>query len=166
MITSRKNYTYSSSSPKSISTDIDNTSESGGSIIVQPEIIEPIITPSNPSSNGSNSQTSSQGQSNDILNNTPDDNTSAGSISNNPSSSSATTSNNNSSTTNNNNSTNPNAIPSATTEQTKNYIGGGTSPNSPINVKKPKPNYLTYGIIGVIGLAIVYKLFFTKNNPS
>ena len=166
MITSRKNYTYTSSSPKSISTDIDNTSESGGSIIVQPEIIEPIITPSNPSSNGSNSQNSSQGQLNDILNNIPDTNTYTGSVSNNPNLSSATTSNNNSSTTSNNNSTNPNAVPSATTDQTKNYIGGGTTPNSPINVKKPKPNYLTYGIIGVIGLAVVYKLFFSKKNAS
>lgn len=59
---------------------------------------------------------------------------------------------------------NPNAVPSATTGETKNYVDGGTTPDSKITVKKPKPNYLTLGIFGVIGLLVVYKLFFNKKS--
>lgn len=51
---------------------------------------------------------------------------------------------------------------SATTQQTKTYIGGGTTPNSPILVKKPiKKNYM-YGILGVIGVLVFYKFFYNK----
>lgn len=52
------------------------------------------------------------------------------------------------------------AEPSATTDETKTYGGGGTTPNSTIVIKKPKPNYLVYGIVGVIGVLVVYKVFF------
>jgi hypothetical protein len=62
----------------------------------------------------------------------------------------------------NSTSSNPNAQPSETTGSTKNYVEGGTTPDSNITIKKPKPNYLTLGIIGVIGLLVVYKLFFNK----
>jgi hypothetical protein len=59
---------------------------------------------------------------------------------------------------------NPNAVPSATTDGTKTYVDGGTTPDSNIIVKKPKPNYLTLGIIGVVGFLVVYKLFFNKKS--
>jgi hypothetical protein len=154
MVTSRKNYTYNSNSPKSISTDIDNTSESGGSIIVQPEIIEPMIIPSNTPSYGNINQPITQEVLEQISTTTlsPEIETAT--------SPQVSTASNNSNplTTSNNNSTNPKGVASATTDQTKNYVGGGTTPNSPINVKKPRPNYLVYGIIGLIGLAIIYKV--------
>ena len=59
---------------------------------------------------------------------------------------------------------NPNVVPSATSGETKTYVNGGTTPDSNITVKKPKPNYLTFGIIGVIGLLVVYKLFLNKKS--
>lgn len=52
--------------------------------------------------------------------------------------------------------------PSATTDENKIYGGGGTMPDSPIVINKPKPNYIVYGIVGVIGILVVYKLFFKK----
>lgn len=52
--------------------------------------------------------------------------------------------------------------PSATTDDNKIYGGGGTTPDSPIIINKPKPNYIVYGIVGVIGTLVVYKLFFKK----
>jgi len=58
--------------------------------------------------------------------------------------------------------TNPNATPSATTDSTKNYVNGGTTPDSNIIVKKPKPNYLVYGLIGLVGAYVVFKMFFNK----
>lgn len=57
---------------------------------------------------------------------------------------------------------NINSEPSATTDENKTYVGGGTTPDSNIVVNKPKPNYLMYGLIGVVGLAVVYKLFLSK----
>ena len=59
---------------------------------------------------------------------------------------------------------NPNAVPSATTDQTKVYVGGGTSPNSNIIVTKPKPNYLLMGLSGIILVLVCYKLFFNKKS--
>jgi hypothetical protein len=52
--------------------------------------------------------------------------------------------------------------PSATTDETKTYIGGGTTPDSNIVVKKPTSKYFIYGIIGIIGALVVYKVFFNK----
>lgn len=147
MLTDRKNYTFAPTSPKSISTDIDNTSESGGSsVIVEPEIIQTGGSNSNTPIFGNANQPLTQSQINDISNNTPDIRTL---IDNSPKPTN----------TNGSSASNPNAVPSATTDQTKNYVGGGTTPNSPINVKKPRPNYLVYGIIGLIGLAVIYKFF-------
>jgi hypothetical protein len=51
---------------------------------------------------------------------------------------------------------------SATTEENKTYVSGGTTPDSNIVLNKPKPNYLVYGIIGVIGALVIYKVFFKK----
>jgi hypothetical protein len=57
---------------------------------------------------------------------------------------------------------NPNAEPSATSGDTKTYVSGGTTPDSNIIINKPEPNYLVYGLIGVVGLYVVYKVFFNK----
>lgn len=54
----------------------------------------------------------------------------------------------------------PDKIPSKTTDQNKVYVDGGTTPNSDIIIKKPKPNYIIYGVIGIVGILVVYKLFF------
>lgn len=53
-------------------------------------------------------------------------------------------------------------VPSATTEENKLYFGGGTTPDSKIIVIKPKPNYVMYGIVAVIGLLVIYKVFLNK----
>jgi hypothetical protein len=55
-------------------------------------------------------------------------------------------------------------ISSATTSSTKNYVEGGTTPDSKIVVKKTKPNYVMLGAIGVFGAYVIYKLFFNKKN--
>jgi hypothetical protein len=52
--------------------------------------------------------------------------------------------------------------PSATTDQNKTYVSGGTTPDSPIIIRKPKTNYIVYGIVGVIGALVIYKVFFKK----
>jgi hypothetical protein len=56
------------------------------------------------------------------------------------------------------------AEPSATTDETKTYVGGGTTPDSNIVVDRPKRNYLMYGLIGVVGVYVIYKVFFNKKN--
>lgn len=56
------------------------------------------------------------------------------------------------------------AEPSATTDETKTYVGGGTTPDSNIVVDKPKRNYLMYGLIGVVGVYVIYKVFFNKKS--
>ena len=56
------------------------------------------------------------------------------------------------------------AEPSATTDETKTYVGGGTTPDSNIIVDKPKRNYLMYGLIGVVGVYVIYKVFFNKKS--
>lgn len=53
-------------------------------------------------------------------------------------------------------------IPSATTNSTKSYVEGGTSPDSKIVIKKPKPNYTVLGVLGIVGSFVVYKVFFNK----
>jgi hypothetical protein len=65
-----------------------------------------------------------------------------------------------------NNTVTPNndAEPSATTDETKTYVGGGTTPDSNIVIDKKKRNYLMYGLIGVVGVYVVYKLFFNKKS--
>jgi hypothetical protein len=52
--------------------------------------------------------------------------------------------------------------PSATTNGTKTYVGGGTTPDSQIVVKKPTTKYFVYGIVGLVGAYLVYKMFFNK----
>ena len=59
---------------------------------------------------------------------------------------------------------NANSEPSATTDETKTYVEGGTTANSSIVINKPKRNYLMYGIIGLIGALVVYKMFFNKKS--
>lgn len=56
------------------------------------------------------------------------------------------------------------AEPSATTDETKTYVGGGTTPDSNIIVDKPKRNYLMYGLIGLVGVYVAYKVFFHKKS--
>jgi len=56
------------------------------------------------------------------------------------------------------------AEPSATTDETKTYVGGGTTPDTNIVVDKPKRNYLMYGLIGVVGAYVIYKVFFKKKS--
>lgn len=58
----------------------------------------------------------------------------------------------------------PNKVsePSATTEENKTYVNGGTTPDSNIVVNKPRTNFVVYGIVGLVGLLVVYKLFFYK----
>jgi hypothetical protein len=55
-------------------------------------------------------------------------------------------------------------VPSATTGGTKTYVDGGTTPDSDIVVDKPKPNYLVFGLIGLVGAYVVYKVFFQKKS--
>jgi len=55
--------------------------------------------------------------------------------------------------------------PSATTDQTKTYVEGGTTPDSNIVIKKPMTKYYIYGIVGIIGALIAYKVFFSKKTP-
>lgn len=64
--------------------------------------------------------------------------------------------------TNNNQNTNYKSEPSATTDETKTYVSGGTTPNSNIVVDRPKRNYLMYGVVGVFGAYVIYKMFFDK----
>ena len=56
------------------------------------------------------------------------------------------------------------AEPSATTDETKTYVSGGTTPDSNIVVDKPKRNYLMYGLIGLVGVYVIYKVFFNKKS--
>ena len=55
-------------------------------------------------------------------------------------------------------------VSSATTGSTKTYVDGGTTPDSDIVVDKPKPNYLVFGLIGLVGAYVVYKVFFQKKS--
>jgi fructose 1,6-bisphosphatase len=55
-------------------------------------------------------------------------------------------------------------ISSATTYFTKTYVEGGTTPNSKIVIKKPKRNYTTLGLLGIVGVYVVYKVFFNKKS--
>jgi hypothetical protein len=55
--------------------------------------------------------------------------------------------------------------PSATTDDTKTYVGGGTTPDSNIVIKKPTSKYYIYGLLGVLGAIVAYKLFYNKK-PS
>jgi len=55
--------------------------------------------------------------------------------------------------------------PSATTDETKTYVEGGTTPDSNIVIKKPMTKYYIYGIVGIIGALIAYKVFFSKKTP-
>lgn len=52
--------------------------------------------------------------------------------------------------------------PSATSDETKIYIGGGTTPESPILVKKPMTKYYLNGVVAVLAVLVAYKLFFNK----
>ena len=54
--------------------------------------------------------------------------------------------------------------PSKTTDENKNYVSGGTTPDSNIIINKPKSNLIIYGVIGVVILFTVYKKFFKNNN--
>ena len=53
-------------------------------------------------------------------------------------------------------------ITSATSNSTKSYVNGGTTPDSDIVIKKPKPNYTALGVIGIVGAYVIYKVFFNK----
>jgi hypothetical protein len=53
-------------------------------------------------------------------------------------------------------------ISSATSNSTKSYVEGGTTPDSKIVIKKPKPNYVMIGIVSLVGVYVIYKAFFNK----
>jgi hypothetical protein len=57
---------------------------------------------------------------------------------------------------------NINSEPSLTTDENKIYLSGGTTADSKIVVRKPTPNYFAYGIIALIGLLVVRRVFFKK----
>jgi hypothetical protein len=57
---------------------------------------------------------------------------------------------------------NTDAESSATTEQTKTYVSGGTEPDSEIVIKKPTTKYYIYGIFGIVTAFVAYKVFFNK----
>ena len=57
---------------------------------------------------------------------------------------------------------NSKAESSPTTKQNKNYIGGGTTPDSDIIINKSKSNYIGYAIVGVVGAYLIYKMFLNK----
>jgi hypothetical protein len=60
--------------------------------------------------------------------------------------------------------TKPKGEPSATTDETKTYVGGGTTPDSQIVVKKPTTKYFVYGIVGIVVAYLGYKVFFNKKS--
>ena len=131
----------------------------GGSQIVEPEVLIPIIpteyTP--PITNIQNLE--------EVETQQPQSGSSqSGSSQSSSSQSSSNQGSSSQSNTGSSSDSNPNVVPSATTGETKTYVDGGTTPDSNITVKKPKPNYLTFGIIGVIGLLVVYKLFLNKKS--
>jgi hypothetical protein len=126
--------------------------ELGNSQITEPNIIIPIYNVGNPSNSNSNTNIGNGSSGSvpiEVLNPVNTGNTLTGSTSG---TTSGTTSNNTSE-------------PSATTDETKTYVGGGTTPDSNIVVKKPMTKYYIYGIIGLVGAFIVYKTFFNKK-PS
>ena len=45
----------------------------------------------------------------------------------------------------------------------KTYVSGGTTKDNPIVLSKPKPNYLIYVVVGVLGILVINRLFFNKN---
>jgi hypothetical protein len=57
---------------------------------------------------------------------------------------------------------NTDAEPSATTDETKTYVSGGTTPDSSIIIDKPKKNYLMYGLTAFFGAYVIYRIFFKK----
>jgi hypothetical protein len=121
--------------------------ELGNSQITEPNIIIPIYNVGNPSNSNSNTNIGNGSSSSvpiEVLNPVNTGNTSTGSTS-------GATSNNTSE-------------PSATTDETKTYVEGGTTPDSNIVVKKPMTKYYVYGIIGLIGAFVVYKMFFNKKS--
>ena len=134
--------------------DVENPSikestfpELGNSQIIEPNIIIPIYDVSDsPNSNTytNTGNTSSGAIPIEVLTPVDTSNTSTGSTS-------GTSSNNTSE-------------PSATTDETKTYVGGGTTPDSQIVVKKPMTKYYVYGIIGIVGALVVYKMFFNKKS--
>lgn len=60
--------------------------------------------------------------------------------------------------------TKPKGESSATTDETKTYVGGGTTPDSQIVVKKPTTKYFVYGIVGIVVAYLGYKVFFNKKS--
>jgi hypothetical protein len=141
--------------------DVENSSnrenifpELGNSQITEPNIIIPIYSVSN--SPNSNNYTNTGNIPIEVSNPVNTGNTSTGSIPievSNP----VNTGNTSTGSTSNNTSE-----PSATTDETKTYVEGGTTPDSNIVIKKPMTKYYIYGIIGLVGAFIVYKTFFNK----
>jgi hypothetical protein len=69
----------------------------------------------------------------------------------------------NNSITPNTNTSNPDKESSATTDETKTYVGGGTTPDSQIVVKKPTTKYFVYGIVAIVVAYLGYKMFYKKS---
>lgn len=123
-------------------------SDLGNSQITEPDIIIPIYNGNNNTDTGN---TSSGSIPIEILNPVNPSDTSTGSTSNNTSTGS--------------NSSNT-SEPSATTDDTKTYVGGGTTPDSTIVVKKPTRKYYVYGIVALVVALIGYKVFYNKNTAQ
>lgn len=126
--------------------------ELGNSQITEPDIILPISNVNDLSN--SNNYTYTENGSTVIASG----NSSSGTTSGN-SSSGTTLGNSYSETTPNNT-----LESSATTDETKTYVSGGTTPDSQIVVKKPTTKYFVYGIVGIVIAYLGYKVFLKKDS--
>lgn len=127
----------------------NNEIYNGGSQIVEPNVITPI----NPTGSGNFGQLNSE----EILDTTLAQQTSG---------TGTTTSGTGTTTAGTSSIKEPatEVVPNTTTGGTKTYVDGGTTPDSDIIVDKPKPNYLLFGLIGLVGAYVVYKVFFQKKS--
>ena len=134
----------------------------GNSQITEPEILIPIYNVSNsPNANNYSNTGNSYPSPIEIEVSTPSGSGSSTTPSGSGSSTtpSGTTSGTNTSGTTSNNTSEP----SATTDDTKTYVGGGTTPDSTIVIKKSNRKYYVYvGVALIVGL-IAYKVLYNKN---
>jgi hypothetical protein len=123
--------------------------DSGNSQITEPDMLIPLLDVNDYDNSNNLGNNSSSYIPIDVLNNVNTSNTSTGSTSGTVSSG-----------------TKPNntSEPSATTDETKTYVGGGTTPDSNIVVKKPTTKYFVYGIVGLLGALVIYKFFLNKKS--
>jgi hypothetical protein len=160
--------------------DVENPSdrenifpELGNSQIIEPDIIIPIdvsnpVNTNNTSTDSTSGSTTSGSTSGSTNSGSTSGSTNSGSTSGSTTSGStsgSTNSGSTSSSTTSGSTSNNTSEPSATTDETKTYVEGGTTPDSNIVIKKPMTKYYIYGIVGIIGALIAYKVFFSKKTP-